>query len=57
MTLFLFSELYLEELSIVIVMKDTDCQADALLERPPTPLFIPAMSVHHAHTQTEDGEV
>lgn len=53
----LFSDLYLEELSNVIVAADVECQADEFLDRPATPLFIPAKSGKDAETQIEEGEV
>ncbi|KAK0136454.1 Radial spoke head protein 3 [Merluccius polli] len=36
------TELYLEELSDRIEATHVDCQTDAFLDKPPTPLFIPA---------------
>lgn len=53
----LCSELYLEELSNVIVATDTECQTDAFLDKPATPLFIPAKSGKDVDTQIEEGEV
>ena len=53
----LFSELYLEELSDVIVATDIECQTDAFLDKPATPLFIPAKSGKDVETQIEEGEV
>ncbi|KAG8011447.1 Radial spoke head protein 3-like protein [Nibea albiflora] len=38
------TELYLEELSDIIVATDIECQTDAFLDKPATPLFIPAKS-------------
>lgn len=52
-----FSDLYLEELSDVIVATDIECQTDAFLDRPATPLFIPAKSGKDVQTQIEEGEV
>lgn len=52
-----FSDLYLEELSDIIVATDIECQTDAFLDRPATPLFIPAKSGKDAETQIEEGEV
>lgn len=52
-----FSELYLEELSDVITSSDIDCQTDAFLDKPATPLFIPAKTGKDVGTQVEEGEV
>lgn len=52
-----FSELYLEELSDVVVATDIQCQTDAFLDRPATPLFIPAKTGKDVETQIEEGEV
>ncbi|XP_030578008.1 radial spoke head protein 3 homolog [Archocentrus centrarchus] len=51
------TELYLEELSNVIVATDIECQTDAFLDRPTTPLFIPAKSGKDVETQIEEGEL
>ncbi|XP_029983615.1 radial spoke head protein 3 homolog [Sphaeramia orbicularis] len=51
------TELYLEELSTVIVATDTECQTDAFLDRPATPLFIPAKTGKDVATQIEEGEL
>uniref|UniRef100_A0A8C5H968 Radial spoke head protein 3 homolog B-like n=1 Tax=Gouania willdenowi TaxID=441366 RepID=A0A8C5H968_GOUWI len=51
------TELYLEELSHVVVTADMECQSDAFLDRPPTPLFIPAKSGKDVETQIEEGEL
>ncbi|XP_070843719.1 radial spoke head protein 3 homolog [Chaetodon trifascialis] len=51
------TELYLEELSDVIDATDTECQTDAFLDKPATPLFIPAKSGKDAETQIEEGEL
>lgn len=53
----LFLELYLEEISDRITEVDTECQTDAFLDRPPTPLFIPAKTGKDVATQIEEGEV
>lgn len=53
----MFSELYLEELSNVIVATDVECQTDDFLDKPSTPLFIPAKSGKDVETQIEEGEV
>lgn len=36
---------------------DTECQTDAFLDKPATPLFIPAKSGKDVETQIEEGEV
>ncbi|XP_028997563.1 radial spoke head protein 3 homolog [Betta splendens] len=51
------TELYLEELSDVIVATDVECQTDAFLDRPATPLFIPAKTGKDVETQIEEGEL
>ncbi|KAM6992588.1 radial spoke head protein 3 homolog [Tautogolabrus adspersus] len=51
------TELYLEELSDVIVASDIECQTDDFLDRPATPLFIPAKSGKDVETQIEEGEL
>uniref|UniRef100_A0A3Q3VPX6 Uncharacterized protein n=1 Tax=Mola mola TaxID=94237 RepID=A0A3Q3VPX6_MOLML len=51
------TELYLEELSDVIVTTDIECQTDAFLDRPASPLFIPAKSGKDVETQIEEGEL
>lgn len=57
LTLTFLTELYLEELSDVVVATDIQCQTDAFLDRPATPLFIPAKSGKDVETQIEEGEV
>ncbi|KAM6906803.1 LOW QUALITY PROTEIN: radial spoke head protein 3 homolog [Lycodopsis pacificus] len=51
------TEQYLEELSDVIVATDIECQTDDFLDRPATPLFIPAKSGKDVETQIEEGEL
>ncbi|KAM4695033.1 radial spoke head protein 3 homolog isoform 1-T2 [Discoglossus pictus] len=51
------TELYLEELSDRIEEKDMECQTDAFLDRPPTPLFIPAKTGTDVATQIWEGEL
>ncbi|XP_038595966.1 radial spoke head protein 3 homolog [Tachyglossus aculeatus] len=51
------TELYLEELSDHVVEVDMECQTDAFLDRPPTPLFIPAKTGKDVATQIEEGEL
>lgn len=52
-----FLELYLEEIVDRIVEVDMECQTDAFLDRPPTPLFIPAKTGKDVATQILEGEV
>ncbi|XP_070705838.1 radial spoke head protein 3 homolog [Pempheris klunzingeri] len=51
------TEVYLEELSDVIRATDIECQTDAFLDKPATPLFIPAKSGKDVETQIEEGEL
>ncbi|KAM9261201.1 radial spoke head protein 3 homolog [Cariama cristata] len=51
------TELYLEEISDRIIEVDRECQTDAFLDRPPTPLFIPAKTGKDVATQIEEGEL
>ncbi|XP_028275747.1 radial spoke head protein 3 homolog [Parambassis ranga] len=51
------TDLYLEELSDVIDATEAEAQTDAFLDKPATPLFIPAKSGKDAETQIEDGEL
>ncbi|XP_040203408.1 LOW QUALITY PROTEIN: radial spoke head protein 3 homolog [Rana temporaria] len=51
------TELYLEELSDHVEEKDMECQTDAFLDRPPTPLFIPAKTGVDVSTQILKGEL
>ncbi|CAO2628675.1 Radial spoke head protein 3 homolog A [Lemmus lemmus] len=51
------TELYLEEIADRIVEVDMECQTDAFLDRPPTPLFIPAKTGKDVATQILDGEL
>ncbi|XP_034756837.1 radial spoke head protein 3 homolog [Etheostoma cragini] len=51
------TELYLEELSDIVVASDVECQTDAFLDKPATPLFIPAKSGKDVETQIEEGEL
>ncbi|XP_052025657.1 radial spoke head protein 3 homolog isoform X2 [Apodemus sylvaticus] len=51
------TELYLEEISDRIVEVDMECQTDAFLDRPPTPLFIPAKTGKDVATQILEGEL
>ena len=51
------TELFLEELSDRIEEADVDTQTETFLDRPPTPLFIPAKSGQDISTQIADGEL
>ena len=51
------TELYLEELSDRVEEADVECQTDAFLDRPPTPLFIPAKTGMDVATQIYEGDV
>uniref|UniRef100_S4RYX0 Radial spoke head 3 n=1 Tax=Petromyzon marinus TaxID=7757 RepID=S4RYX0_PETMA len=51
------TELYLEELSGRVQERDWGCQTDAFLDRPASPLFIPAKSGRDATTQILPGEL
>ncbi|KAL0622260.1 Radial spoke head protein 3-like protein [Plecturocebus cupreus] len=51
------TELYLEEIADRIIEVDVECQTDAFLDRPPTPLFIPAKTGKDVATQILEGEL
>lgn len=51
------TELYLEELTDRVVELDVECQTDAFLDRPPTPLFVPAKTGVDVSTQIMDGDL
>lgn len=51
------TELYLEELSDRMEEADVECQTDAFLDRPPSPLFIPAKTGVDIATQILEGDV
>ena len=51
------TELYLEEITDRIEEADVHTQTDAFLDRPSTPLFIPAKTGEDASTQIEEGDV
>ncbi|XP_007432070.1 radial spoke head protein 3 homolog B-like [Python bivittatus] len=51
------TELYLEELADRIIEVDVECQTDAFLDRPATPLFIPAKTGRDVATQIWEGEL
>lgn len=51
------TDLYLEELCDVVEEVDVDCQTDPLLDRPPSPLFVPTKIGVDAETQIYPGEL
>ncbi|XP_033635502.1 radial spoke head protein 3 homolog B-like [Asterias rubens] len=51
------TELYLEELSDRVEEADIECQTDAFLDRPPTPLFVPAKTGMDVATQIYEGDL
>ncbi|XP_059154022.1 radial spoke head protein 3 homolog B-like isoform X2 [Physella acuta] len=51
------TELYLEELSDRVEEADQECQTDAFLDRPPSPMFIPAKTGLDVATQIYDGDL
>ncbi|XP_038824720.1 radial spoke head protein 3 homolog [Salvelinus namaycush] len=51
------TELYLEELNDRREDTSVECQTDAFLDKPATPLFIPAKSGKDVATQIEEGEL
>ena len=51
------TELYLEELSDRVEEADQECQTDTFLDRPPSPLFIPACTGVSVTTQINEGDV
>jgi len=51
------TELYLECITDRIEEADVDTQTDAFLDRPPTPLFIPAKSGKDVETQIYEGDL
>ncbi|KAL5264761.1 hypothetical protein ACHWQZ_G005735 [Mnemiopsis leidyi] len=51
------TELYLEEIKDRVEEADVECQTDAFLDRPPTPLFVPAKTGVDNTTQILDGEL
>ena len=50
-------ELYLEELGDRVEESSVECQTDAFLDKPATPLFKPAKTGRDVTTQIEEGEV
>lgn len=51
------TELYLEELSDRVEEADVEVQTDSFLDRPPSPMFIPAKSGVDVDTQIYEGDV
>lgn len=51
------TELYLEELSDRVEEADVECQTDGFLDRPPSPLFIPAKTGIDIATQILEGDL
>uniref|UniRef100_H2MUI7 Radial spoke head 3 n=1 Tax=Oryzias latipes TaxID=8090 RepID=H2MUI7_ORYLA len=51
------AESYLEELSDIPEVKETECQTDAFLDRPETPLFLAAKTGKDAATQIYEGDL
>lgn len=51
------TELYLEEIADRVIEVDMECQTDAFLDKPPTPLFIPAKTGKDVATQILEGEL
>lgn len=51
------TDLYLEELADRIIEVDMECQTDAFLDRPSTPLFIPAKANKDVATEILEGEL
>lgn len=51
------TELYLEELSDRVEEVDVDVQTDAFLDRPPSPMFIPAKTGIDVETQIFEGDL
>ncbi|KAK7494520.1 hypothetical protein BaRGS_00014173 [Batillaria attramentaria] len=51
------TELYLEELSDRVEEADVECQTDAFLDRPPSPLFVPAKTGVDIATQILEGDL
>lgn len=49
--------MYLEELSDRVEEADVEIQTDAFLDRPPSPMFVPAKSGVDVDTQILEGDV
>jgi len=51
------TELYLEEITDRVEEAEAQTQTDAFLDRPPTPLFVPAKTGVDVATQIEEGDL
>ena len=51
------TELYLEEITDRVEETEAGTQTDAFLDRPPTPLFVPAKTGRDVATQIMEGDV
>ncbi|KAA3676074.1 uncharacterized protein DEA37_0014433 [Paragonimus westermani] len=51
------TELYLEQLTDLVEETDMDCQTDAFLNRPPSPLYVPSKIGADAETQIYEGDL
>ncbi|XP_025021042.1 radial spoke head protein 3 homolog [Python bivittatus] len=51
------TELYLEEIADRVIEVDMECQTDAFIQRPPSPLFTPEKTGADVATQIEEGEL
>jgi hypothetical protein len=51
------TELYLEEITDRVEETEVATQTDAFLDRPPTPLFVPAKTGRDVATQIEEGDL
>lgn len=51
------TELYLEELSDRVEEADVEVQTDAFLDRPPSPMYVPAKTGVDITTQILEGDV
>lgn len=51
------TELYLEELSDRVEEADVEVQTDAFLDRPPSPMYVPAKTGVDTTTQILEGDV
>ncbi|VDO00775.1 unnamed protein product [Rodentolepis nana] len=51
------TDLYLEELVDVVETDTVSCQTDAMLDRPPTPIFVPAKTGMDVSTQILPGDL
>ena len=51
------TELYLKEITDRVEEADIQTQTDAFLDRPSTPLFVPAKTGMDVATQIEEGDV